>query len=93
MSLSYTRGPSEADYCWELAVRTGTFFCEMTTAQSLPRTPTDVIFAAVIALNAYSGGGAVSKDALRWYDSTAIYIVMSRVAYRLDITGLGLRRW
>jgi hypothetical protein len=37
------------------AVRTGTFFCEMTTAQSLPRTPRDVMFAAVIALNAYSG--------------------------------------
>jgi hypothetical protein len=34
--------------------RTGTFFCEMTTAQSLPRTPNDVMFAAVIALNAYS---------------------------------------
>jgi hypothetical protein len=36
------------------ATRTGTFFCEITTAQSLPRTPTDVMFAAVIALNAYS---------------------------------------
>jgi hypothetical protein len=36
-------------------VHTGTFFCEMTTAQSLPRTPNDVMFAAVIALNAYSG--------------------------------------
>jgi hypothetical protein len=33
---------------------TGTFFCEMTTAQSLPRTPSDVMFAAVMALNAYS---------------------------------------
>jgi hypothetical protein len=33
---------------------TGTFFCDRTTAQSLPRTPTDVMFAAVIALNAYS---------------------------------------
>lgn len=32
----------------------GTFFCEMTTAQSLPRTPTEVMFAAVMALNAYS---------------------------------------
>jgi hypothetical protein len=53
MSLSCTYG--------ERAVRpvatgllTGTFFCEMTTAQSLPRTPSDVMFAAVIALNAYS---------------------------------------
>ena len=34
---------------------TGTFFCDSTTAQFLPLTPTDVIFAAVIALNAYSG--------------------------------------
>jgi hypothetical protein len=34
--------------------RTGTFFCEITTAQSLPRTPNDVMFAAVMALNAYS---------------------------------------
>ena len=33
---------------------TGTFFCDSTTAQSVPRTPTDVMFAAVIALNAYS---------------------------------------
>jgi hypothetical protein len=33
---------------------TGTFFCDRTTAQSLPRTPMDVMFAAVIALNAYS---------------------------------------
>jgi len=35
---------------------TGTFFCEMTTAQSLPRTPSDVMLAAVMALKAYSGG-------------------------------------
>lgn len=34
--------------------RTGTFFCEITTAQSLPRTPNDVMLAAVIALKAYS---------------------------------------
>lgn len=33
---------------------TGTFFCEITTAQSFPRTPTDVMLAAVMALNAYS---------------------------------------
>lgn len=33
---------------------TGTFFCDRTTAQSLPRTPTDMMLAAVIALNAYS---------------------------------------
>ena len=35
-------------------VLTGTFFCDMTTAQSFPRTPTDVMLGAVIALNAYS---------------------------------------
>ena len=39
----------------------GTFFCEMTTAQSLPRTPSDVMFAAVIALNAYSTWRPVSE--------------------------------
>ena len=33
---------------------TGTFFWEMTTAQLFPRTLTEVMFAAVIALNAYS---------------------------------------
>ena len=38
----------------KLRLLTGTFFCERTTAQLLPRTPIDVIFAAVIALNAYS---------------------------------------
>lgn len=36
--------------------RTGTFFWERTTAQSLPLMPIDMIFAAVIALNAYSAG-------------------------------------
>lgn len=34
--------------------RTGTFFCDSTTAQSLPRTPTDRMLAAVMALKAYS---------------------------------------
>ena len=34
--------------------RTGTFFCDITTAQFFPRTPTDVMFAAVMALKAYS---------------------------------------
>jgi len=33
---------------------TGTFFCDKTTAQSFPRIPTDMMFAAVIALKAYS---------------------------------------
>lgn len=33
---------------------TGTFFCDKTTAQDFPLTPTEVMFAAVIALKAYS---------------------------------------
>jgi hypothetical protein len=44
----------------EVMQRTGTFFCEMTTAQSLPLTPNDVMFAAVIALNAYSVAAALA---------------------------------
>ena len=33
---------------------TGTFFCDSTTAQSLPRTPIAMMLAAVMALKAYS---------------------------------------
>lgn len=36
---------------------TGTFFCDKTTAQSLPRMPTDMMLAAVMALKAYSIDG------------------------------------
>ena len=59
MSLSYTRDSSLAYWLavQALGVRTGTFFCDSTTAQSFPRTPTDVMFAAVMALNAYSRHG------------------------------------
>lgn len=39
---------------WAIPIPTGTFFCDKTTAQSLPRRPTDMMFAAVIALKAYS---------------------------------------
>jgi hypothetical protein len=52
--------PTEGDSLWMYETDegsmslSGTFFCEMTTAQSLPRTPTEVMFAAVMALNAYS---------------------------------------
>ena len=52
--------PTEGDILWMYETDegsmslSGTFFCEMTTAQSLPRTPTEVMFAAVMALNAYS---------------------------------------
>jgi hypothetical protein len=35
-------------------LRTGTFFWDSTTAQSLPRTPIAMMLAAVIALKAYS---------------------------------------
>lgn len=64
---------------------TGTFFWEMTTAQSLPRTPTDVMLAAVIALKAYSGPLSV--------DCASPEFVLGGTAYRLGITGLGPRRW
>ena len=36
---------------------TGTFFCVMTTAESLPRTPMEVMPPWLIALKAYSGEG------------------------------------
>lgn len=39
---------------WFVGYLTGTFFCDNTTAQFFPRTPTEVMFAAVMALNAYS---------------------------------------
>jgi hypothetical protein len=54
MSLSYPCVNNPMHMLVGPMTRTGTFFCEMTTAQSLPRTPNDVMFAAVIALNAYS---------------------------------------
>ena len=38
----------------EGCILTGTFFCDNTTAQSFPLTPIDMIFAAVMALKAYS---------------------------------------
>jgi hypothetical protein len=41
----------------------GTFFCDSTTAQSFPRTPTEVMFAAVMALNAYSVHSVSSRSA------------------------------
>jgi hypothetical protein len=41
---------------------TGTFFCDITTAQSLPLMPTDMMFAAVIALNAYSNQTYVNLE-------------------------------
>ena len=40
---------------------TGTFFCVMTTAESLPRTPMEVIPPWLMALNAYSGGEKKKK--------------------------------
>lgn len=59
---------------------TGTFFCDSTTAQSLPRTPTDMMLAAVMALKAYSIQAVSSVDGHRcettghdrsWFRSTA----------------------
>lgn len=54
MSLSYVDVNGGGAVARHAREPTGTFFCEITTAQFLPRTPTDVMFAAVIALNAYS---------------------------------------
>ena len=76
-------------------VHTGTFFCDKTTAQSLPRTPTDIIFAAVMALNAYSvhasdrgrlAGARKTKDVVKLF-------MFRKGTDRLDITALGRRRW
>jgi hypothetical protein len=39
---------------WSEVFLTGTFFCDSTTAQSFPLTPMDIMFAAVMALKAYS---------------------------------------
>lgn len=55
MSLSLRAISNRKNHAMKVQIEhTGTFFCEITTAQSFPRTPTDVMFAAVIALNAYS---------------------------------------
>jgi hypothetical protein len=56
MSLSYVNRFVNIDLEIEHegAILTGTFFCDNTTAQSFPLTPTDMMFAAVIALKAYS---------------------------------------
>lgn len=43
---------------------TGTFFCDRTTAQFLPRTPIDMMLAAVIALKAYSETSQLSARCL-----------------------------
>jgi hypothetical protein len=89
--------------------RTGTFFCEMTTAQSLPRTPSDVMFAAVIALNAYSavrcvsgvmelaGAGLPLPLPLPPCSHAVIEVTgqgnEAGAAYRLGRGALGRRRW
>ena len=39
--------PCHEALCGQKKIRTGTFFCDKTTAQSLPRRPTDMMFAAV----------------------------------------------
>jgi hypothetical protein len=49
----------------EGCILTGTFFCDNTTAQSFPLTPIDMIFAAVIALKAYSILMPVVSNVLR----------------------------
>ena len=66
--------PTEGDNLWMYETDegsmslSGTFFCEMTTAQSLPRTPTEVMFAAVMALNAYSVERKSGAALRGWYE-------------------------
>ena len=58
----YPDGMSKCFRFWGKAdEHTGTFFCDKTTAQSFPLTPTEVMFAAVMALNAYSISDRVSE--------------------------------
>ena len=76
---------------------TGTFFCERTTAQSLPRIPIEVIFAAVIALKAYSGNYQALVRVLTRSVQDQLLACKRRcdleTTNRLDIISLGLRRW
>jgi hypothetical protein len=51
-----------------MLIPTGTFFWDMTTAQLFPRTPMEVMFAAVMALKAYSACDRESAD-IRWRGS------------------------
>lgn len=67
MSLSCSLGQSLARQLhprWR-SQRTGTFFWERTTAQSLPLTPIDMMFAAVMALKAYSVRNRLVSWAIR----------------------------
>lgn len=61
----------------------GTFFWEITTAQLFPRIPTEAIFGAVMALNAYSEV-PVSLE--------LVFITAFLMTYRLDIAAPGLKR-
>jgi hypothetical protein len=86
----------------------GTFFCDSTTAQSFPRTPTEVMFAAVMALNAYSVQSVSScsaKVSILSYPTRRILMCstcsttsrtvmkIQKETYRLDIIFPDLRRW
>lgn len=68
---------------------TGTFFCDMTTAQAFPLTPTEVMLAAVMALNAYSGMRVCKRRDLILYTNVQRGISTTD---RLDRVCLGLRR-
>lgn len=72
----------------------------MTTAQSFPLTPNDVMFAAVIALNAYSKQHLVSLPCFGYCLPAHPEMRQTEgrgdgkvVAYRLGIAVLGLRKW
>lgn len=55
---------------------TATFFCEMTTAQSFPLTPMEVMLAAVMALKAYS------KDSVSGHDHSTRVEILSQYEAR-----------
>lgn len=78
-------------------IHTGTFFCDRTTAQSLPRTPIAMMFAAVMALNAYSAYPRyisflplLVRSAL-WPMGSSLSQGM--VAYQLGTIFPGRKRW
>lgn len=84
MSLSCTRRGQHGRQTRGSPLRTGTFFWVRTTAQSLPLTPIDVMFAAVMALNAYS---------VTFHQPCAFVSWGATTTYRLGTDDPGRRRW
>lgn len=74
--------------------RTGTFFCDRTTAQSLPRRPTDMMFAAVIALKAYSmGRGRCQRGRAELGNKVGVTHVEVCIRIGLDVESGNLPTW